>query len=79
MTEYLVAYDYGTGGTWGFVTAESEDEVVRTFPQLTVVHQRPEWLTAQEEHLIRSTSSFSADDPKTYPVWVQALANDRKR
>jgi hypothetical protein len=39
---FLVNYDYGMGGAWAFVLAEAEEEIVRRFPELTVVTDPPE-------------------------------------
>ena len=81
MSEFLVLYDYETAGLWGFVEAQSDAEVdaeiVSTIPQLSVVHERPQWLTTDEEEAIRSRNSFALNDPRTYPKWVQALVEER--
>ena len=47
---YLVVYDYGQGGVWGYVRAESAEEVERKFPQLTVVEAMPDWLRAETDY-----------------------------
>ena len=43
-SEYLVAYDYGMGGLWAYVRAESEAEILAAFPELQVVDERPHWM-----------------------------------
>jgi hypothetical protein len=78
MTEFLVAYDYGTGGLWAFAEAQSENEIISMFPELTVVRPRPEWMNDQEEAKIRCARSFVVDDPRTYPDWLRAVIEDRK-
>ena len=77
MSEFLVLYDYETAGLWGFVEAQSDAEIVSTIPQLSVVHERPQWLTTDEEEAIRSRNSFPLNYPRTYPKWVQALVEER--
>ncbi len=44
----LVAYDYGQGAVWAYVTARSADAVAAEFPELTIVGSPPEWLTEAE-------------------------------
>ena len=48
---FLVACDYGTGGVWASLLAESADEISRRYPALRVVSQAPAWLN--EEKLIK--------------------------
>jgi hypothetical protein len=45
---YLVAYDYGAGGLWGVLLARSEGEITRKYPELTIVHTRPPWMSDRE-------------------------------
>ena len=77
MSEFLVVYDYGMAGVWGFATADSEMDVVRTFPELQVVSEVPEWMTGEVEAKIRSVSSFVVNDPSTYPKWLCSLIEGR--
>lgn len=42
---YLIAYDYGMGGLWGFLDARSEEEIAAVYPELVVVHEPPSWMT----------------------------------
>lgn len=44
-TDFLVVYDYGMGGLWGIVAARSADEIRSKFPELTVITDRPKWMT----------------------------------
>lgn len=44
-SKFLVAYDYGTGGLWGVIIARSEGEIASIYPELTVVRERPRWMT----------------------------------
>ena len=78
MSQFLVVYEYGTGGVWGFVEAQSDAEIVSTIPQLSVVDKRPPWLTAHEEEAIRSRNSFVLNDPASYREWVRALIEERE-
>ncbi len=42
---YLVAYDYGQGARWAYVRAASPAEIQAAVPELTVVPERPGWMT----------------------------------
>jgi hypothetical protein len=49
---FLVCWDYGTGGVWGLIRARSEQEIVRLYPELEVVQERPSWMDdSRWEHL----------------------------
>jgi hypothetical protein len=39
--EYLVLYDYGQGGLWALVRADSADQIRERWPQLEVYDRRP--------------------------------------
>jgi hypothetical protein len=76
--EFLVVYDYGMGGVWAFATARSEAEIEEVFPELTIIGERPEWMTPEEEQNIRAVSSFVVSGPMTYPEWVRMMARNRR-
>jgi hypothetical protein len=42
--KFLVAVDYGQGGVWGYIYAESRAEIEDKFPELAIVDEEPEWL-----------------------------------
>lgn len=48
-TKHLAVYDYGTGGIWVLIEAESADAIERRFPWLRVVEiGDPEWVTPEK-------------------------------
>lgn len=55
-TRFLVVYDYGQGGLWGYVLADSPEEITQRFPELQVVAERPDWLDEEYE------AKLSADE-----------------
>jgi hypothetical protein len=75
--EFVVAYDYRMGGLWGFNRAPSEAVILQTLPELKVVHQRPPWMTREQELNVRATSGFTVAEPSTYPDWLRALVAER--
>jgi hypothetical protein len=62
MNEYLVAYDYGQGSVWAFLSAESETQIAAEFPELAIVHDRPDWLTDERARQIRRAHSYDMRD-----------------
>jgi translation initiation factor 2 gamma subunit (eIF-2gamma) len=78
MSEFLVVYDYGMGGVWGFATAESELDLTQTSPELQVIHEIPQWMTGDVEAKVRTASSFDVNDPGTYPEWLRGVVRGRR-
>ena len=60
--KFLVNYEYGMGGVWALVMANSEEQISERFPELTVVHDRPAWLTEDEARRIEETLTMDIDD-----------------
>ena len=58
MNKYLVVYDYGQGGVWAFVTADSADQIRQEFPELTIFEQAPAWMTKEVHDEIERTMTF---------------------
>lgn len=75
--EFLIVYDYGMGGVWGFARAQSEEEIVQTFPELKVVHEPSAWMTEEQERTTRSVSNFTIAEPSSYPEWLRILIAER--
>ena len=61
MTSYLVCYDYGQGGIWFYVEAESARELSRDYPALLVFRSSPPWWNDEYEAAARK------NDPTTSP------------
>jgi hypothetical protein len=60
---FLTVYDYGQGGVWQRITAESAEEIVQRYPELTVLSERPTWMTAADEAETRVLGIDDQDDP----------------
>ncbi|GAB3778152.1 hypothetical protein GCM10027601_02590 [Nocardioides ungokensis] len=76
MDEFLVCYDYGSGGLWGILTAPSEDAVRAKYPELTIAEVRPPWM--DDEHIGQLYAEpLRLDDPPT--GLLAALVADRER
>lgn len=66
--EFMAVNDYGTGGLWVLITARSRTEIEARYPILTVLEERPAWMTQahfEDMHFWH----FDIDD--TPPEWLQ--------
>jgi hypothetical protein len=61
-TDFLVGYDYGTGGVWAYLLADSPDEIAQRYPELQVISERPSWMSDDEERGIRERMTIDIDD-----------------
>jgi hypothetical protein len=60
---FLAAHDYGMGGIWVLIDAQSAEQIERLYPPLKVVHERPEWLDDKQMESIRRLLHFDIDAP----------------
>ena len=58
---FLVAYDYGMAGLWGAMLARSEEEIEQQYPELTIVHERPKWMSDDDYGQICSQELHDID------------------
>ena len=42
--EFLVCFDYGTGGLWAVVIADSADQIKGRYPEVSIAPERPPWM-----------------------------------
>ena len=75
-TAYLVAYDYGAGGLWGVMLARSGEQIKGLYPELTVVRDRPKWMT-DERYAELAVTPYDIDGAP----WgmLNAVLADRER
>lgn len=72
--KFLVAYDYGQGGVWAFLLAESEEEISRRYPSLTIVKDPPPWFDDKQAKLTAERMTVDIDD-QSHPLLAQLLGN----
>ncbi len=60
MQKYLFCHDYGMGGLWLYINANDPYEVIRRYPYLTYIKDKPPWLYEME----------SSKDDKAKPLQV---------
>ena len=68
MTQSLVCYDYGSGGVWLYVEAEDRAALLKRYPALIIVDEKPPWLSPEEEAKLRA----KIGDP-WWDAWLAAL------
>lgn len=69
----LVVYDYGSGGVWAVVLAETPDEVEREFPELKAMTSRPPWMTEDEEKEIASEGIYDLYSDRSFGFLAEIL------
>jgi len=75
--EFLIVYDYGTGGLWGVIRARSAKEILAKYPELGVESERPEWMTDAVFADVRRAETHDIDDQPD--GLLKALLADRRR
>jgi hypothetical protein len=68
-TEYLVAYDYGTGAVWGVVSARSPHEIMVRYPKLTVYKEHPDWMSCDHYEDIKGEGVIDIESDSV-PDWI---------
>lgn len=74
---FLICYDYGTGGLWGIMLARSEEEILKQYPELLVIYDRPKWM---DDDLFEQIKEVETHDIDGVP-WgmLNAVVADRRR
>jgi len=75
--EFLVAYDYGMGGLWAIVLAESDAAIRSAYPELTVVHDRPPWMD-DARYATLCAEPLRLDSPEPQGI-LKAVVADRNK
>jgi hypothetical protein len=85
-TEFVVIDDYGTGGVWGMIAAESAAAITSRYPQLRVVTiGDPDWVTPEKHAEIVSDwimpdEHFDIDRPTGWLLqWNDRLSAGRAK
>lgn len=73
--KFLVCSDYGMGGTWAYLLADSEEQILQRFRDLAVVHELPGSWSEQArkavEDCVIDIDSIDPDDPSA--KWLLKL------
>lgn len=73
-SKFLVLYDYGQGGVWAYLLADSADEIRRAFPALRVFEQPPQWMKQQDLDAVNKSMTIDVAH-RAHPFLV-ALRKD---
>lgn len=80
VNEYIVGYDYGTGGLWALVVAGYPEEITARYPIVRVFTERPAWMTADDLQELRDTDFHRiTDEPRGVlagPAEIDAAQHD---
>ena len=63
--EFLVLYDYGQGGLWAIIRADTAQQIRDRYPQLQVFEEAPSFLKAGILADLKRKSAVEIDDPPT--------------
>jgi hypothetical protein len=56
---FVAVYDYGMGGVWLMIEAESAEQIQERYPRLSVVSEGdPDWITAERWAEITATDGW---------------------
>ena len=73
---FLVLYDYGQGGVWAYLLAESREYVREHFPGLTIYDVPPAWMSAKDLERVSKAMSIDAEDLR-HPFLAALKETDR--
>lgn len=59
---FLTVYDYGQGGVWLFLLAESEQQIRERYPDLQIAEKPPQSLDEEQLADIRAGRTLDIDD-----------------
>jgi hypothetical protein len=74
--DFLIVYDYGSGGLWGVMRARSAEEILARYPELSVESERPDWMTDALMADIKRVETHDIDDEPQ--GLLKALLADRR-
>lgn len=71
-SKYLVLYDYGQGGVWAYLLAESADAIRREFPALRVYEEPPGWMKPEDLEKLNTSMTIDIAD-REHPFLVELI------
>lgn len=75
--KHLVVYEYGQGGRWAFVYADSAEEIFERYPELKVVNEVPGWMTPDLRSRLEAAETYDLDAAPS--GLLMDLLRERKR
>jgi len=74
MKKYLICYDYGTGGVWKSLLAESKQLILVKYPEFNIVESKPAWMDDNQYSDIMAMPLRLDDENNEF---LNAIINDR--
>ena len=71
---FIFGYDYGTGGLYALISANSEQEVLKKYPFLKLVTEEPPGGKAAYFKYLFDKGPFDIDDEP--PKWIKMLQDE---
>jgi hypothetical protein len=59
---FLTVYDYGQGGVWLVLLADSQDQITDRYPELQILKDAPSSMSEGELEEIRARRTLDIDD-----------------
>ena len=75
-TKFLTCYDYGQGGVWRFVFANSKEQLIESYPELEVVQEIPHWMNSKT---LAQLNKLSIDIEDSKNEFLVALVTERTK
>ncbi len=78
---FLCVYDYGMGGIWVLINAESKEQIIELYPELIVYDDKPDWMDQKQKQefiddCINNQMYWNIEQPAT--GWLKSLVEGRK-
>ena len=65
---FLTVHDYGMGGIWQYIIADSPDQITAKYPGLTVFVEPPPWW---QDRPLKNLATYDIDAEPT--EWLQTM------
>jgi hypothetical protein len=75
---FLVACDYGMGGSWAYLSARSAAEIAERYPAVSIVSDPPAWLDEAQQRELEEKMTVDIDDSE-HPFLVAAASEANPR
>lgn len=78
---FLCVYDYGMGGIWVLINAESKEQIIELYPELIVYDDKPDWMDQKQKQefvddCVNNQMYWNIEQPAT--GWLKILVEGRK-
>ncbi len=71
---FLTVYDYGMGGIWAYIRAESPGDIRTKFRDVVVYDEPPAWMTETDRKSIEETDLYDVETvEKEHPTFKRLL------